>query len=89
MEKSVHYTFFLIGGRSTGTYGFKTGYYGLTIMPAEFQRAMDCILSQFPQAHAFIDILVVTKGTKIDHIVTLEAILKKLDKENMSLKLMK
>ena len=59
-------------------------------MPAEFQRAMDCILSDFPQVHAFIDdILVVTKGTEIDHIATVEKILKKLDKENMSLKLTK
>ena len=59
-------------------------------MPAEFQRAMDCILSEFPQAHAFIDdILVVTKGTEVDHIATVEKILKKLDKENMSLRLTK
>ena len=55
-------------------------------MPAEFQRAMDCILAEYPQAHAFIDdILVVTKGTAIDHIATV----KKLDWENMSLKLTK
>ena len=59
-------------------------------MPAEFQRAMDCILSEFLQAHAVIDdILVVTKGTELDHIATVEKILKKLDKENMSLKLTK
>ena len=31
---------------STGTYGFKTGFYGLTTMPAELQRAMDCILAE-------------------------------------------
>ena len=59
-------------------------------MPAEFQRAMDCILSEFPQAHAFIDkILVLTKGAEVDHIATIEKILKKLDKENISLKLTK
>ena len=75
---------------STGTYGFKTGFYGLTTMPAELQRAMDCILAEYPQAHAFIDdILVVTKGTAIDHIATVEKILNKLDRENMSLKLTK
>ena len=28
----------------TGTYRFKTGFYGLTDMPAEFQKAMDYTL---------------------------------------------
>ena len=89
-ETSVQCNFSLFGGRSTGTYRFKTGFYGLTTMPAEFQRAMDCILAEYPQAHAFIDdILVVTKGTAIDHIATVEKLLKKLDRENMSLKLTK
>ena len=74
----VQFNFSLIGGRSTGTYWFKTGFYGLTTMPAELQRAMDCILAKNPQAHAFIDdILVVSKGTAIDHIATVEKILNK------------
>ena len=72
-ETSVQCNFSLIGGRSTGTYRFKTVFNGLTTMPAEFQCAMDCILSEYPQAYAFIDdIWVVTKGTKIDHIATEE-----------------
>ena len=51
---------------------------------------MDCILAEYPHVHAFIDdILIVTKGTAIDHIATVEKILKKLDQENMSLKLKK
>ena len=61
--------FFVSGGKSTGTYRFRTGFYGLTTMPAEFQRVLDASLSEFPQPHAFIDdILVVPKGTKIEHI---------------------
>ena len=61
-ESSVQFNFYLIGGRSTGTYRFNTGFYGLTTMPAKFQRAMDCILSEYPKAHAFIDdIFTVTK----------------------------
>ena len=89
-ETSVQCNFSLIGGRSTGLYRFKTGLYGVTTMPAELQRAMDCILAEYPQAHAFIDdILVVTKGTAIDHIATVEKTLKKLNRENMSLKLTK
>ena len=59
-------------------------------MPAEFQRVMDAILAEFPCAHAFIDdILVISKGTKIEHIALVEKILTKLDKENMALKLEK
>ena len=59
-------------------------------MPAEFQRVMDSILSDYPQAHAFIDdILVGTKGSEVKHIATVEKILKKLDKKIMSLKITK
>ena len=51
---------------------------------------MDAILSEYPQAHAFIDdILVVTKGLEIERISTAKKLLRKLDKENKSLKLKK
>ena len=87
---SKHCNFLLVGGRSTGTYRFKTGFCGLTTMPAEFQRVMDAIRAEFPCAHAFIDdILVISKGTKIEHIALVEKILAKLDRENMALKLEK
>ena len=89
-ETSVHCNFSLVGGRSTGTYRFRTGFYGLTSMPAEFQRVMDSILNEFPQANAFIDdILVTTKGTEVEHISLVEKILRKLNHENISLKLPK
>ena len=48
-ETSVHCNFSLVGGRSTGTYRFRTGFYGLTSMPAELQRVMDSILNKFQQ----------------------------------------
>ena len=64
-ETSVYCNFSLVGERLTGTYQFRTGFYGLKFMPAEFQRVMDSILNEFPQANAFIDdILVTTKGTQ-------------------------
>ena len=89
-DTSVHSNFSLVGGRSTGTCRFKTGCYGLTTMPAEFQRVMESILLEYSQAHAFIDdILVVTKSSEIGHIATVEKVLRKSDKENMSLKLTK
>ena len=59
-------------------------------MLAEFQKVMDSILSEFPQAHAFIDdILITTEGSETEHISTVEKILKKIDNENMALKLSK
>ena len=74
-KTSVQCNFLLVGVNSTGTYRFLTGFYGLRTMPAEFQRVMEAILSEFPQAHAFIDdILVVTKGTEIKHISAVEKI---------------
>ena len=89
-DSSVHCKFSLVGGCSTGTYRFETGFYGLTTMPAEFQWVMDSILLGYPHEHAFTDaILVVTKGSEVEHIATVEKIVKKLDKENMSLKLTK
>ena len=87
-KTSVQCNFSLVGGKSTGTYRFRTGFYGLKTMPPDFQRVMDTILLEFPQAHAVIDdILVVTKGTKIEHILAVEKFLRKLDRKNMSLKL--
>ena len=41
---SIHCNFSILSGEATGTYRFKTGFYGLTNMPREFQKAMDCTL---------------------------------------------
>ena len=77
-----------VGGKSTGFYRFKNGFYGLTSMPAEFQKVIDNLLKKFPQANAFIDdILIASRGTKVEHIALVERILKKLDVSNVSLKL--
>ena len=40
-EAAKHCNFQIIGGKSTGTYRFVTGHYGLTIMPTEFHKVMD------------------------------------------------
>ena len=59
-------------------------------MPAEFQKVIDNLLGEFPQANAFIDdILIASKGTKVEHIALVEKVLKKLDVSNVSLKLRK
>ena len=82
--------FSLVGGKSTGTYCFKNGFYGLTSMPAEFQKVIHNLLKKFPQASAFTDdILIASKGPKIEHIAMMEKILRKLDISNVALKLRK
>ena len=37
-ELAKHCNFVIIGGKASGIYRFKTGFYGLTVMPTEFQR---------------------------------------------------
>ena len=36
-----HCNFQITGGESTGTYRFVKGFYGLSVMPTEFQKVMD------------------------------------------------
>ena len=43
-DTAKHCNFNIICDESTGTYRFKTSFYGLTDMPAEFQKAMDYTL---------------------------------------------
>ena len=75
-KTSEQYKFSLVGGNSTGTYRFKNGFYGLTSMPAEFQKVIDNLLKKFPQANVFInDILIASKGSRA-YCVRRENILK-------------
>ncbi len=75
---------------ATGTYRFKTGFYGLADMPAEFQQALDMLVHDLPFTHAFIDdILIVTTGSKSDHLKAIDVVLSRLDNANMALKLSK
>ena len=66
--------------RITGTYRFVTSFYDLSVMPTEFQKVMDNLLAKFREVFVFIDdILIVTKGTKQNHIEKVREILKTLD----------
>ena len=40
-----HCNFQMVGGKSTGTYRFTTGFNGLSVMPTEFQKLMDLTLA--------------------------------------------
>ena len=66
MQSSAkHCNFNIVSGEMTVTHRFKTGFYGLTDMPAEFQKAMDCTLIGLKNTFCFLDdILNVIKGSE-------------------------
>ena len=81
-ETAKHCNFQIIGGKATGTYRFITGFYGLTIMPTEFQKAMDKELANLQNTYVFLDdILIVEK-----HFEAVKQVLKRLDNANVRLK---
>ena len=56
-------------------------------MPPEFQQIMDRILHNTKNTFSFIDeILIVTKGTKEDHVETVEAAVQAMDEAGIRLK---
>ena len=80
--------FSFIGGHATGTYQFQTGFYGLTDMPAEFQKAIDLTLTNCTNTYAYLDdFLIVTKGSLDTHKQKLQSVLKKMDEENLAISL--
>ena len=82
-----HCNFQIVGGKLTGTYRFTTGYYGLTVMPTEFQKLMDLTLANVNSVFVYIDdILIVTKGTKQQHVNKVREVMRILDEANLQLK---
>ena len=62
----------------TGTYRSKTGFFGLTDMPADCQKAMDYALIGLENTFCFLDdILIVSKGSDEDHFKLLTIFLRK------------
>ena len=77
------FIFYLVSGDLAGTYRFKTGFYGLTDMPAEFQKAIDCTLAGLTNTFCFLDdILMVSKGRTEQHLGLVRKCLTQLDQEN-------
>ena len=77
----------IVGGKSTGKYRFTTGYYGPTVMPTEFQKLMDLTLANVNSVFVYIDyVLIVTKGTKQQHVNKVREVLRILDDANLQLK---
>ena len=85
-----HCNFNIVSGDMAGTYPFKTGFYGLTDMPAEFQKAMDYTLIGLKKTFCFLDdIIIVSKGSEEDHFQLVLDCLKKLDANNLQIYLPK
>ena len=87
ISRAKHCNFQIFGGESTGRYRFVSGFYGLTVMPTEFQKVMDLLLAKLREVFVFIDdILIVTKATKNEHLDKVLEILKSLDNTELQLK---
>ena len=75
--------FSLIEGKATGTYQFQTGFYGLTDMPAEFQKTNDLTLRKCKNTYAYLEDLLIE--TKEVHKNTLQKAIQKLDEKNLAI----
>ena len=64
-EISRHCNFNIVSDDDTGTYRFFTGFYGLTDVPAAFQKVLDYTSVGLDNAHCFLDdIIVVSRGLR-------------------------
>ena len=89
-DTARHCNFNIICGDAKGTYRFKTGFYGLTDMPAEFQKAMDYTLVGLSNTYCSLDnIIVVSKGNKESHLKYVYDCLRKLEADNLRINLSK
>ena len=80
----------MVSGDITGTYRFKTGFYGLTDMPAEFQKAIDCTFAGLDNTFCFLDdILIVSRGGIEKHLDLVRKCLIKLDQYYLRINLAK
>ena len=82
--------FKIIGGQASGTYRFNSDFYGLTDMPAEFQKAIDKTLYNLSNTFSFLDdIIIVTGGGLRNHKQKLFKCLNRLNEENLAVNLNK
>ena len=89
-ETARHCNFNIISSEGTGTYRFISGSYGLTDMPAAFQKVMDYTLVGLQKTYCFLDdIIIVSRGSKEELIKLVYKCLKKLDEDNLRINLPK
>ena len=76
-----------MGGEVTGSYRFKTGFYGLGDMPNDFQRITDHLMEKLPNTHCYLDdILMATVGSEDEHKKLVINDLKTPDDEGLAIK---
>ena len=86
-DTSKQCNFSIVGGETTVTYRFLTGFYGLGDMPNEFQRVTDSLLKDFPFTNCYIDdILIASKRSLNKHKAIRAKFLNILDNKNMAVK---
>ena len=89
-DTQKHCNFNILGGNATQTYRFINGFYGLTDMPATFQKAIHYTVNNINSAHAFLDdIIIIAKGSRDNHEKEIMKVLSRLDKENLAISLHK
>ena len=82
--------FNIVCEEQTGTYRFITGFYGLTDKPKEFQKPIDNTLQGFSGVFCILDdVLIVSKGSVVDHNILVDKVLIRLEEEGLALKLSK
>ena len=83
-------SFNIVSGDMTGTYRFKTCFYGLGDMPAEFQKAMDYTFVGLKYKFCFLDDKFnVSKGSENDRFQLVIDCLKKLGVDKLRINLPK
>ena len=89
-DTQKHCNFNIRGGNATGTHKFLNGFYGLTDLPATFQKMMDTTLDGPDSTNAFSDdIIIITKGRIEKHDEEIDKKLNRLNEENLAISLHK
>ena len=89
-DTANHCNFNMISGDMTCTYPIQTGFYGLTDMPAELQKAMDYTLIRLKKAYCFLDdIFIASKESEEEYKQFVLNYLKRLEDGNLSINLLK
>ena len=89
-DTQKHCNFNILRGKATGTYRFLNGFYGLTDLPATFQKMMDTTLNGLNSTNAFLDdIIIISKGTLEQHENEIDKALERLDNKNLAISLHK
>ena len=84
-ETARYCNFNIVIGEGISTYRFITGFYGLTDMPAAFQKLMDYTLVGLDNTQCSLDdIIIVSRGSKEDHLKIVYKCLKKIGQQKFA-----